>query len=180
MREISRNFVSILTSWRSTESDRPHRCCHLANNFGSRLIFPTLLNGPGRAPPQKCPQFPRVDSDAPPNQKALCLSGSLSRVCSIIDNIITMCSVETGYFDWPWVHASPQHKRHLDCFSHSSTARGWDQQTDRQTGGRSVAIGQCAVCACDAAAQWAGRTSVNSRRKYSNIWPNKIRVYKSR
>ena len=35
-----------------TDSNRPHRCCHLANNFGSRRIFHILHNWRGdiRAP----------------------------------------------------------------------------------------------------------------------------------
>jgi len=35
-----------LASCCSTDSERPHRRCHLPNNFGSRRIFPTLHNGP--------------------------------------------------------------------------------------------------------------------------------------
>ena len=45
-----------ITSCCSTDSDRSHRCCHLANNFGSHRIFPILYGGPRNAPP-KCP-FP--------------------------------------------------------------------------------------------------------------------------
>jgi len=38
----------------------------------------------------------------------------------------TQCTV-------PWVHWSPQPKRHLDWFSRFCRADGCDQQTDRQT-----------------------------------------------
>ena len=33
----------------STNSERPRRCCHLQNNFGSCQIFPILQNGSGDA-----------------------------------------------------------------------------------------------------------------------------------
>ena len=33
-----------------TDSERPHHCWHLTNNFGSRWIFRVLYNGPGGAP----------------------------------------------------------------------------------------------------------------------------------
>jgi len=33
----------------STDSERPHRCCHLPNNFGSLRIFLVLCNGSGDA-----------------------------------------------------------------------------------------------------------------------------------
>jgi len=37
----------------STDSDRPHRCCHLPNNFDSQRILPILYNAPGDALPAK-------------------------------------------------------------------------------------------------------------------------------
>jgi len=37
----------------STDSDRPHRCWHLASYFGWRRIFPILFNEPGPTPPKK-------------------------------------------------------------------------------------------------------------------------------
>jgi len=42
--------VLIITSCCSTGSERPHRCCHLANNGGSRRIFSILHDGPGPVP----------------------------------------------------------------------------------------------------------------------------------
>jgi len=42
--------VSIITSCCSTDNDRPHRCYHLANKYGSRRIFRILFNGPRHAP----------------------------------------------------------------------------------------------------------------------------------
>jgi len=39
----------ITTSCYSTGSKKPHRCCHLANNFGSRRIFSALQHGTGDA-----------------------------------------------------------------------------------------------------------------------------------
>ena len=49
----------------STDSERPHCCCHLANNFGPRREFPILHTGP-RNTSQNC-QFPRRVSKLPPN-----------------------------------------------------------------------------------------------------------------
>ena len=36
-------YILFKTSCCSIDSERPHRCCHLANNFGSRRIFPISL-----------------------------------------------------------------------------------------------------------------------------------------
>ena len=58
-----------ITSCCGTETDRPHRCCHLENNFGSRHIFPILLNRPRHACPKNCP-FP-WGSGSPPNTRLL-------------------------------------------------------------------------------------------------------------
>jgi len=41
--------VIMSTDCYSNDSERPHRRCHLANNIGSRRIFPTLHIGSGRA-----------------------------------------------------------------------------------------------------------------------------------
>ena len=43
---------------RSTDSERPHRCCHLPNNFGSRRILPIFYHVP--IDPPNCP-VPRRD-----------------------------------------------------------------------------------------------------------------------
>ena len=44
------------TTYYSTDSERPHCCCHLPNYLGSRLIFPVglLYSGP-RDPSPNCP-----------------------------------------------------------------------------------------------------------------------------
>ena len=44
--------VTIITSCCSNDSERPHRCCHVPNNFGSRRIFPLLHDGA-----MGCPQI---------------------------------------------------------------------------------------------------------------------------
>jgi len=41
--------VIMSTDCYSNDSERPHRCCHLANNIGSRRIFSTLHIESGRA-----------------------------------------------------------------------------------------------------------------------------------
>jgi len=49
-RESTSPIAVTITSGCSTDSDRPHRCCHLPNNFDSRPIFHVVHNGPGDAP----------------------------------------------------------------------------------------------------------------------------------
>jgi len=56
--------INLILSCCSRDSERPHRCCLLANNFGSRRIFSILHSGPGDTP-QKNPFL--GDSDPPPN-----------------------------------------------------------------------------------------------------------------
>jgi len=41
---------ALQTSCCSTDSERPHRCCHLPNETGSCRIFPILHNEPGMPP----------------------------------------------------------------------------------------------------------------------------------
>jgi len=41
-----------LTSCCSSDGERPHRCCHIVNNFDSRRIFPMLYNGPEDVTPK--------------------------------------------------------------------------------------------------------------------------------
>jgi len=55
-----------MTSCCSTESERPHRCCQLPNNFGLRTI---LYNGLGDAP-KNCP-FPWGSRTPPINHGTL-------------------------------------------------------------------------------------------------------------
>jgi len=38
-------IIIIIISCCSTGSERPHRCCHLVNNFGSSQMFPIIHNG---------------------------------------------------------------------------------------------------------------------------------------
>ena len=49
--------MATLTSCCSTDSERPHRCCHLPNSFGSCRIFPVLHNG-REMPPRKIAPSP--------------------------------------------------------------------------------------------------------------------------
>jgi len=51
-------IVLKVTSCCGTDSERPHRCCSLPNNFGSRRIFPILLNAIGREMSPKNCLFP--------------------------------------------------------------------------------------------------------------------------
>jgi len=56
-------FVIIVTSWCSTDSKRPHCCCHLPNNFRSCHLFSILHNGSGDSP--QIATF--LGSELPPN-----------------------------------------------------------------------------------------------------------------
>jgi len=56
---VCRLYANSTTSCCSTDSERPQRCCHLWNNFGSRricLILHTSSQSAGRCP-QNCPRL---------------------------------------------------------------------------------------------------------------------------
>jgi len=54
-------MIVIKTSCCSSDSERLHRCCHLANNFDPRQIFPILHNRLGDAP-----KLPFFEDPSPP------------------------------------------------------------------------------------------------------------------
>ena len=54
-----------VTSCCGTDSERPHRCCNLPNKFGSRRIFPILLNAIGREMSPKIASFPGAGPNMP-------------------------------------------------------------------------------------------------------------------
>ena len=80
-------IIIIITSCCSTYSERPRRCCHLPNDFGSRWISPILHNGQGDFPPQHY-HFP-WGSGPPPgvhNSSAISIGSAVLAQLTVVTN----------------------------------------------------------------------------------------------
>ena len=113
----------VITSSCTTAGDRPHRCCHLANNIGSRRIVTSQWTG-------TCPQIVPFLGSGPH-----LIHGSLCPPESIPQKYLDLFSrFSTAYG--------------CDEQTHTHTDRHTDRHTDH---GTSVTVGRIfALRACDA------------------------------